>query len=155
MVSKYITDIIHSQKGFSFIELIICLTLIIICCSFMTVGFKTVDDMSLEYEAIYLVNELRGIQRKNNQSKLTEIFNGKKSNDKANLVISDYHRYIVNNFGETKIHQLPDDILIYANQKKIFFSDNNTASGVTICLDKGKSELKVIIDTVGRIRIMR
>lgn len=133
-------------------ELIICMMIMLISFSFLRVSSKFVDDISLQYETVYLVNELRDIQKRSKINLLDNTLNGKYK-DKVSII--NYHEYRINKMGTSEIHRLPDDIFIRSNRTDILFYGDTTANSTTILFSKGKSKIKIIIDTVGRIRIMR
>lgn len=155
MVRKYITRLNNSQDGFSLMEIMICIIIMLISVSFLRVSFKAVDDISLQYEAVYLVNELRNIQKRSKINSVDNKFYVDNKEQKDKIIIKDAHEYMINTMGISELHQLSNNIAIRSNRRNIFFSGDNTANTTTIYLINEKSEIKIIIDTVGRIRIMR
>lgn len=155
MVCKYITRLNNWQSGFSFIELMVCIMVMIIGGSFLRVSFKFADDISLQYEAVYLVNELRNMQKRSKIISLDNTFYGREKECIDKITIAAASEYFVDNMGKRERHLLSNNIIIHANRHEIFFSGNNSASTTTIYLTKDNSKIKIIIDTVGRIRMVR
>lgn len=146
--------IYNDNTGFSILEVLICVMIIMLSISLIKVGIKTSDDMLVRYEAMRIVNELRIMQENSRIHFKNNYFSiDRKSNSRKFIIYLSNGYYIRENTDKYDVYMLPKGMEIMMNRKSIVFNYDGSCTNTTITLNKNNSSAEVIVDTAGRVRL--
>lgn len=147
--------ILHKDEaGFSLLELLICVTVISASISLAYVGIKSNDEMSLRYECIRIIGELRMLHNRNQVNYKNAHFTIDRQHADGKFIIKGSNEYYIRKSDNIYIaHTLPKGMTIGMNRSSLEFNSNGTCTNTTITLKKNNRSMYIIIDMAGRIRL--
>lgn len=158
-VWQYIGQQLGNEKGFSYLEIVVCCMIILLSVSVVMPKITLTDELRLQYEAINIINHLRVVQQKDAILSLDVLPNKNDVGTYGMRISQKENSYsIVRTMknGEKVIDTctVPNDIQMKSN-KQIYFFSRNWATPGSITLIKNNHIRKIVIDGPGRIRMIR
>ncbi|MGM9540924.1 hypothetical protein [Anaerovibrio sp.] len=158
MVCRYMMDercagIGSAEAGGGMLELVLCLGLAMLLVSSVLPRCVQMDRLQLEYEALCLLNDLRYVQSWSHGMDYCHIENYDKKPVQPSLVISRGEHYVQQQVRVMNWRRVENGMKMYTNRAKFQFSPRGHATAGTVVLRKGGHEQRVVVDTVGRVRL--
>ena len=147
-----------SQRGMSLLELMVCCAILSILAAIVLPRFSVVERSQLDYEAACLVAELRYLQVCSHtvQRMHPDFLDVPEAENEPSLFMESDQYYIRQGMDIQRRHFLPPSVKLRADRVQFVFGmDGNPAYHIplTIHLLQAGEERRVIIDSVGRVRV--
>ena len=142
-----------NETGTGILEMVLCLGIFMLLLAAAVPRYVPLDRLQLRYEALCLLNDLRYVQSCSHGMDYSSYENYDKKLLTPILVV-EYGEHIISQQGRTmNWRRVEKGIRMYTNRSKFLFSPRGHATAGTVRLLKGGHEQRVVVDTVGRVRL--
>lgn len=144
-----------NERGISSVELLVVLLILSVVAGAVLPKIWFFSSFRLDYEAAYLVSELRYLQEFTQTTQRVLPGFDSLGGEAMPVLTFQSHSYHISQgyIGNIRRHELSHDITLDTNRGEIWFGRNGDANPTTIRLWQGNEHRTVFIDRVGRIRI--
>ena len=141
------------ETGSGMLDMVVCLGVLMLLLAAAVPRYVPLDRLQLRYEALCLLNDLRYVQSWSHGMDYcsTESYDRKFLH--PILVIWHNEHYVHQQGRFLNIRQVEQGIKMYTNRKKFTFSPRGHSTAGTVRLIKGAYEQRIVVDTVGRVRL--
>ena len=141
------------EAGGGMLELVLCLGIAMMMMSSALPRCVQLDRLQLRYEALCLLNDLRYVQSWSHGMDYCHIENYDKKPRTPSLVIVSGGHYVYHQMRVMNGRRIENGMEMYTNRTKFQFSARGHSTAGTVVLRKGGYEQKIVVDTVGRVRL--
>lgn len=143
----------RGEEGAGLLELVICLGLVMLLMAAALPRCVQLDKMQLQYEALCLLNDLRYVQTWTHGMDYYHDENYDSGVPRPAVVVAYGEHYIHQQTRMMNWRRIENGIKMYTNRVNFLFSPRGHSTAGTVIFRKGGWEQKVIVDTVGRVRL--
>lgn len=152
-VNKYYVRGCRGEAGAGMLELVVCLGIAVLVMAAALPRCVQLDKMQLQYEALCLLNDLRYVQSWTHGMDYCDDENYDSRMPRPAVVIAYGEHYIHQQVRVMNRRRVENGVKMYTNRVNFLFSPRGHSTAGTVILRKGGWEEKVIVDTVGRVRL--
>ena len=153
MMDEHCAGVSSDEAGGSILELVLCLGLAMLLVSSALPRCVQMDRLQLKYEALCLLNDLRYVQSWSHGMDYCHVENYDKKPAQPSLAISQGAHYVYHQMKVMNWRKVENGMKMYTNRAKFQFSPRGHSTAGTVVLQKGGHEQRVVVDTVGRVRL--
>lgn len=143
----------RTEAGGGMLELVLCLGIAMMMVSSALPRCVQLDRLQLRYEALCLLNDLRYVQSWSHGLDYCHNENYDKKPLPPSLIIDDGAHYIYQQMKVMNGRRIENGMKMYTNRTKFQFTSRGHSTAGTVVLKKGGHEQRIVVDTVGRVRL--
>ncbi|MDD3114534.1 MAG: hypothetical protein PHQ44_02225 [Anaerovibrio sp.] len=142
------------EQGWSLLELVLCLGIVMSLCAAAVPRAVNMDKMHVKYETLYLLNTIRFVQTWSYGLDYCAFDNHYSSQERPVLYFWANGNYYIMSQGQRRYPREPEHgVSVRSNERKVKFNARGYSTACTVRISRGNYVEKIIIDTVGRVRV--
>ena len=141
------------ETGTGILEMVLCLGIFMLLLAAAIPRYVPLDRLQLRYEALCLLNDLRYVQSWSHGMDYCCYENYDKKLLNPMLMIYDNGHLIYKQGRTLNWRRVEKGIDMYTNRAEFRFSPRGHSTAGTVVFKKGGCEQRVVVDTVGRVRM--
>ena len=142
-----------NETGTGILEMVLCIGIFMLLLAAAVPRYVPLDRLQLRYEALCLLNDLRYVQSWSHGMDYSSYENYDKKLSGPILKVQRGEHKISQQGRALNWRRVEKGIQMHTNRSRFLFSPRGHATAGTVRLIKGGYEQRIVVDTVGRVRL--